>query len=98
MDRRVCQATVHGVRKELDMTEYGCIFKSYYKYAPGYIENMHKQKKKMISEFKVPATQTETTEGKKKSNDLWDSVNQKGRAIRMFENVMAEIFANLKKK
>ena len=80
------------------MTEYGCILKSYYKYAPGYIENMHKQKKKMISEFKVPATQTETTEGKKKSNDLWDSVNQKGRAIRMFENVMAEIFANLKKK
>ena len=52
----------------------------------------------MISEFKVPATQTETTEGKKKSTDLWDSVNQKGRAIRMFENVMAEIFANLKKK
>ena len=42
MDRRVCQATVHGVRKELDMTEYGCILKSYYKYAPGYIENMHK--------------------------------------------------------
>ena len=27
MDRRVCQATVHGVRKELDMTEYGCTFK-----------------------------------------------------------------------
>ena len=26
MDRRVCQATVHGVRKQLDMTEYGCTF------------------------------------------------------------------------
>ena len=52
----------------------------------------------MISEFKDTATQTESTEGKKKRNDLWDSVNQKGRAIRMFEKVMAEIFANLNKK
>ena len=40
----------------------------------------------------------ETIRGKKKSNDLWDSVNQKGQALRMFEKVMAEIFANLKKK
>ena len=55
----------------------------------------------MISDFKdtaIKATQTETTEGKKKINDLWDSVNQKGRAISMFEKVMAESFANLKKK
>ena len=41
MDRGVCQATVHGVRKDLDMTEYGCTSKSYYKYAPGHRENMN---------------------------------------------------------
>ena len=42
------------------------LFKSYYKYAPGYRENMNIVEKKLISEFKDTATQTETTEGEKK--------------------------------
>ena len=41
------------------------LFKSYYKYAPGYRENMNIVEKKLISEFKDTATQTETTEGEK---------------------------------